>query len=68
MMTIIPRELRVISGGCRYRTRDGKIRILLCDQCAIEGRTCELEPRARRLAEMACSSEPTAEIRSQLNG
>jgi hypothetical protein len=69
MMTIIPRELRVIPGGCQYRTRDGKIRILICDQCVTEGRTCELEPCARRLAEVTRNSEPPARLKQpQLNG
>ena len=55
MMTIIATGLKITAGGCRYRANNGKLRNKRCHLCLARGNTCELEPYARRLAELAAS-------------
>jgi hypothetical protein len=43
--------LTIFAGGCRYTTDDGKTKTKHCNECFSQG-TCELEPRARELAEI----------------
>lgn len=50
MLTIIPKGLRIIADGCRYILNDGRIVEKYCNECNAEGKSCELESCARKLA------------------
>ena len=46
--------LTIFAGGCRYTTDDGKTKTKHCNECFSQG-TCEMEPHARKLAEIISS-------------
>lgn len=56
MLTIIPKGLTIIAGGCRYPASDGKFVEKYCDDCNAQDKHCELEPHARKLAEVNLSA------------
>jgi hypothetical protein len=43
--------ITIFAGGCRQTTQDGKSEEKNCNKCAEQG-LCELEPRARKLAQI----------------
>lgn len=50
-LTLIPKGLTLMAGGCRYQTPHGERIEKWCDECLLTQRhPCNLEPLARDLA------------------
>lgn len=62
MLTIIPKGLTIIAGGCRYPASDGKVVEKYCNDCNTQGKHCELEPHARNLAEVTLSARGKTDV------
>ena len=51
-LTLIPRGLTLLAGGCRYYTSRGERIEKWCDECLLtQPHPCALEPLARELAQ-----------------